>query len=92
MKQKEIEKKVIEITMRVAQEKSLDPGEIKPRMRFIQDVGLKSLDMARIIALLEAEYPYDPFAELVPITSIRTIDDLAGAYFQAWEADGANAS
>lgn len=84
----EIQNKVTEIVARVAREKSLPAVELSAGTRIIQDVGLKSLDMARIIALLEADYPYDPFSELVSITSIRTIADLAGAYALAAKQQG----
>ena len=80
-----IETKVTEIVGRVAQEKSIEVAELGTGMRLIEDVGLKSLDLARIVALLQEEYPVDPFAELVPITSVRTLGDLAGAYHKALE-------
>lgn len=44
------------------------------------DLGLRSLDLAHVIAILEAELGADPFARLVPITSIRTVGDLVEAY------------
>jgi acyl carrier protein len=43
-------------------------------------LGLSSLDLAFLVAELEAELGVDPFAKLVSITSIRSVDDLVRAY------------
>ncbi len=39
-------------------------------------LGLSSLDLAFLVADLEVELGVDPFAKLVSITSVRTVDDL----------------
>ena len=46
-------------------------------------LGLSSLDLAFLVAELEAELGVDPFAKLIPITSIRSVDDLVEAYRKA---------
>jgi acyl carrier protein len=46
-------------------------------------LGLSSLDLACLIAELEIELGVDPFAKLVSITSVRTVDDLVRAYRSA---------
>ena len=46
-------------------------------------LGLSSLDLAVIVAELEAELGADPFATLVPITSVKSVDDLVEAYRKA---------
>lgn len=46
-------------------------------------LGLSSLDLAFLVAELEAELGVDPFAKLVSITSIRSVEDLVRAYQQA---------
>ena len=46
-------------------------------------LGLSSLDLATLVAQLEAELGFDPFTKSVAITSIRTVDDLVGAYRSA---------
>lgn len=46
----------------------------------LETIGLKSLDLARLVAELEEELGFDPFAEMIPITSIRTVGDLVEAY------------
>lgn len=46
-------------------------------------LGLSSLDLAFLVAELEAELGVDPFAKLVSITSVRSVDDLVRAYRRA---------
>jgi len=47
-------------------------------------LGLSSLDLAFLVAELEAELGVDPFAKSVSITSIRSVDDLVIAYRNAF--------
>jgi acyl carrier protein len=47
------------------------------------DLALASLDLAQLVAVLEADLQADPFAALVPITSVRTVGDLCRAYQRA---------
>ena len=47
-------------------------------------LGLTSLDLAFLVAELEAELGVDPFAKLVSITSVRSVGDLVRAYQQAF--------
>jgi acyl carrier protein len=46
-------------------------------------LGLSSLDLAFLVAELEVELGVDPFAKLVSITSVRSVDDLVRAYRRA---------
>ena len=46
-------------------------------------LGLSSLDLAFLVSELELEIGIDPFAKLVPITSVRSVDDLVHAYRKA---------
>ena len=58
-------------------------GEAKPfsgEDRLNGTLGLKSLDLAELIVALEETLGADPFAKLVPITEVRTVDDLVRAY------------
>jgi acyl carrier protein len=43
-------------------------------------LGLTSLDLAQLVAELEAALGVDPFAKLVSITAVRSVDDLVAAY------------
>jgi acyl carrier protein len=61
-------------------EKDLPRRDIVPEDRLNADLGLTSLDLASLVAALEMKLKADPFQELVPITSIRTVGDLEAAY------------
>jgi len=56
-------------------------------------LGLGSLDLAQLVAQLEADLGADPFRELVAVTDVRTVDDLKDAYirFFAGESGGDSA-
>jgi acyl carrier protein len=62
-------------------------GEI-PRLsgaeKLSATLGLSSLDLAVLVAELEAELGVDPFAKLVSITSVQSVADLVRAYQQAF--------
>jgi acyl carrier protein len=61
-------------------EKNLPVRNLGPDDRLNADLGLTSLDLATLVAALEMKLKADPFQELVPITSVRTIGDLEAAY------------
>lgn len=46
----------------------------------VDQLGLESLHLARLVAVLEMELDLDPFSDEVPITSVRTVGDLLQAY------------
>ena len=62
------------------EEKDVPVRNLEPDDRLNADLGLTSLDLARLVAALEMKLKADPFQELVPITSVRTIGDLEAAY------------
>ena len=70
----------------VVREKSPEIEAVGPDQLLVDDLGLRSLDLARIIAKLEMKLGVDPFAELVPVTSIRTPGDLCAAYAKCFAA------
>jgi acyl carrier protein len=58
-------------------------GQAKPfsgQDRLNGTLGLSSLDLAELVVALEDTFGADPFAKLVPITDMRTVDDLVRAY------------
>jgi acyl carrier protein len=58
-------------------------GEARPfsgEDRLNGTLGLSSLDLAELVVALEDTFGADPFAKLVPITDMRTVDDLVRAY------------
>jgi acyl carrier protein len=69
-------------------EKDLPVKEIGSEDRLNADLGLTSLDLATLVAALEMTLKADPFQELVPITSVRTIGDLELAYVKFFSRAG----
>lgn len=64
----------------VAEQRGLNLPPLAKEQLLTADLGLKSLDLAHLIALLESRLEADPFSAWVPITSIRTVGDLCEAY------------
>ena len=58
-------------------------GSLRGGEKLNAHLGLTSLDLAFLVAELDAQLGVDPFARLVSITSVRTVDDLVRAYQQA---------
>ncbi|WP_406378539.1 acyl carrier protein [Streptomyces sp. NBC_01618] len=89
MSSREIIKSVV---MDVVEEVSGPVEDIAPDDLLVDGLGLSSLHLARITAVLEMELDLDPFVELVPITDVRTVGDLYEAYelaaAQTGTADG----
>ena len=74
---------IYDVLARVIEEEGLEPAALRHDARLIDDLGLRSLHIARIIALLELELDRDPFGSgQVPITRIQTVGDLCAAYAQ----------
>ena len=55
-------------------------GRLSGADKLSATLGLSSLDLAFLVAEFEAELGVDPFAKLVSITSVRTVEDLVRAY------------
>ncbi|HEX3655659.1 MAG TPA: acyl carrier protein [Pirellulales bacterium] len=71
---------VVEELQQVAELRGLSLPSTSARQHLIDDLGLKSLDLAHLVAALERRLRVDPFIKHVPITQIRTIGDLCAAY------------
>ena len=48
----------------------------------LAELGLRSLDLADVIARLEMEFDYDPFVEGATLAQVKTIDDLTSLYLR----------
>ncbi|MEN6451844.1 MAG: acyl carrier protein [Thermoguttaceae bacterium] len=79
---------ILAVVRGVVKEKSPDITDIRPDQLLVEDLGLRSLDLARIIAKLEVKLDADPFAELVSVTSVRTPGDLCAAYAKCFAEEG----
>ncbi len=83
----DVEQVVLDVVGGVAREKSASIESVQADQTLVDDLGLRSLDLARIIAKLELKLGVDPFAEMVAVTSIRTVGDLCAAYVRCFEED-----
>jgi acyl carrier protein len=65
-------------------ERAGEAGPLSGSEKLGSTLGLSSLDLAFLVAELEAELGVDPFAKLVSITSVRSVADLVRAYQQVF--------
>jgi acyl carrier protein len=79
----QVEQSVHRVVLRIARQRSPDVSGVENAQRLTAELGLESMDLARIIAVLELELGADPFAGLVSITDVRTVGDLCEAYRRA---------
>ncbi|MBN1394676.1 MAG: acyl carrier protein [Pirellulales bacterium] len=86
-----LKEKILGVVLDVAQENSPQLEAVRPDQMLVEDLGLRSLDLARIVAKLEMVLGVDPFAELVAVTSIRTPGDLIDAYSKCFTGEGESA-
>ena len=84
----QLEAIVVDKIRAILSERGAPPAAPLPRAAKLNaNLGLSSLDLALLVSELEFELGIDPFAKLVAITSVRTIDDLVNAYRQAMSPD-----
>lgn len=74
----------------ILMEQSRSARKLSAKDRLSDTLGLSSLDLATLISELELALDADPFAELIPVTSIRTVGDLVRAYQLALQPDAAS--
>jgi acyl carrier protein len=65
-------------------ERGGEVGHLSGSEKLSATLGLTSLDLAVLVAELEAALRIDPFVKLVSITSVRSVADLVLAYQQAF--------
>lgn len=67
-------------------EQGLENPGVEDDAKLVDTLGLKSMDIAQVVLVLEDELDADPFQE-IPITSVRTVGDLINAYRVALEPE-----
>lgn len=77
-----IEVVVVEELLRVAELRGLCLPPVTRTQRLVDELGLRSLDLAHLVAALERRLRVDPFFKHVPITRVQTVGDLCDAYTQ----------
>ncbi|MBI5509934.1 MAG: hypothetical protein HY903_14355 [Deltaproteobacteria bacterium] len=70
---------VLEIVRRQRPEVQAVVGE----QALVAELGLRSMDIAELVATLEMKLNADPFEELVAISDVKTVGDLCAAYAKA---------
>ena len=81
---------ILAVLEEVGRDRSIEPAAFLPQSGLV-DMGFKSIDLARVLALAEIRLGVDPF-ETRPITDIRTVGDLCRAYEDALAGRPAAAS
>lgn len=72
---------ILTVLEKVGRDRGIEPSAFLPE-RGLVDIGFKSVDLSRIVALAEIRLGVDPF-ETRPITDIRTVGDLCRMYEDA---------
>jgi acyl carrier protein len=57
--------------------------EIERSHRLTVDLGMDSMDIAELVAILTDQLRKDPFAEAASIADVRTVADLISVYDRA---------
>ena len=78
-----IEDAVFDELRRLADVRGLSLPTLSRAQRLVDELGLRSLDLAHLVASLARRLHIDPFLKHVPITQVRTIGDLCDAYSTA---------
>jgi acyl carrier protein len=76
-----MEAKIVAAIVSVAQRRNAGLTTVTAEQP-LNTLGLDSLDMAQLVAMLEAELGLDPFASTA-ISNVRTVGDLCDAYKKA---------
>ena len=91
LSKEQIERVLCEEIAQILEEKGQNyvkaAAEIRPEHRLGPDLGLTSLDLAQLVAVVEGRLKADPFQELVPITSVRNVGALCSAYERFFSGD-----
>ncbi len=77
---KELESTVCQIVLQIARRRQVNLERVLPAHNIIKDLGLESLELAELVAILDMETGREPFAKDVSIVSIQTVGDLCHAY------------
>jgi len=79
MNENNVETMIRKTTLEIALRKDAKLTDVQLGHSLIDQLGLSSMDLAELIATLEAELGVDPFATIA-ISSIRTVGDLYAVY------------
>lgn len=64
----------------IQQQQGYPPVSVQRETQLVADLGLQSLDIAQLIAMLENEFAVDPFAHGATLDAVRTAGELSELY------------
>lgn len=76
----DIEQKITDHVREILTLSNKNSSSITSKQALIDDVGMDSLEIARLLITLDDEFQVDPFAEEFSIGNIHTIADLTRVY------------
>lgn len=77
--------KIKSIIQKIISQSGRNSVEFSNHSKLIQDLGLRSLDIAQLIATLELEFEVDPFSTGRSISDLVTVENLYTIYKEAIE-------
>jgi acyl carrier protein len=83
MSRDQVDAAVLAAVKEIAGRSPKAPPSVEPHHRLAGDLGLASLDVAELVAVLEMTLGVDPFAAGASIADVRTVGDLAALYQRA---------
>jgi acyl carrier protein len=78
----DLEQAVREAALEVARQRTPALAAVDDAQRLSEDLGLTSLDLAQLVALLEIRLGLDPFSTQTSISAVRTVGDLCQTYIR----------
>jgi acyl carrier protein len=76
----DIEQKITDHVREILSLANKSHSNIAPHQALIDEIGMDSLELARLFIALEDEFQIDPFAEEFSVGNIQTIADLTRIY------------
>jgi len=76
----DLEEAVRDAALEVARQRTPALSAVEDSQRLSEDLGLTSLDLAQLVAVLEIRLGLDPFSTQTSISSVRTVGDLCQTY------------
>ena len=76
-----IKQEVLKIVHETTETLALE--DLKESDDLSENLGLQSIDWARLLAILEIKLDLNPFAQMMSVTDVRTLGDFINAYVKA---------
>jgi acyl carrier protein len=80
MERLEARSKITATLLEIVRRRSPSITSVSDEQKLTSDLGLQSLDMAELVAVLEIEFGADPFLSQASIADVHTVGDLCKVY------------